>query len=70
MKIGLYRYIVYRLSRLRISFGSSRKNAYTLSFLNKSGCLSITSILPKHITCSPCQLAKAHDVRGVHLVNL
>lgn len=34
MKIGLYRYIVYRLSRLRISFGSSRKNAYTLSFLN------------------------------------
>lgn len=31
-----------------------------VSFLNKMGYLSITSVLPKPIVCSSCQLSKGH----------
>lgn len=32
----------------------------TISILNNSGCLFVTSILPKPIICDSCQLAKGH----------
>ncbi|KAI3700963.1 hypothetical protein L2E82_45604 [Cichorium intybus] len=49
----------------------------TISLLNKMGHLSVTSILPKPIICSPCQLAKAHrlpfeqnDKRSLNILEL
>ncbi|KAK9060122.1 hypothetical protein SSX86_020826 [Deinandra increscens subsp. villosa] len=32
----------------------------TISFLNKLGCVKVTSVLPKPVLCSSCQVSKAH----------
>lgn len=48
-----------------------------ISLLNKLGYVSVTSLLPSPVICSPCQLAKAHrlpfelnDKRASHVLDL
>lgn len=52
-------------------------NYDTISFLNKDGCLSVTSILPKPGVCSSCQISKQHrlsfdinEKRALHILDL